>query len=183
MRRRLLYSMGRKKPYKHNARMRRVRVASSVALAALGSGDTVKGAITTAATETYRLLSIKAAYAWTDIQALIDDGFEFGFAHSDYTATEIEECLEAQGAIDLGDKIAQEKSNRLVRSVGRISNTAGVAVGGSEPFNTGRLLKTKLNWVIQTGDTLDMWVRNSSGVVWTTGSFLQAIGDIYIVDT
>lgn len=162
---------------------RSVRIASSVTLGAVGSGAVVKGSVTTASTDPYRLKSINAAYSWTDIQAAIDDGLEFGFAHSDYTAAEIEECLEAQGAIDKGDKIAQEQSNRLVRSVGRMTAQSTTVGAGSAPFNDGRKLKTKLNWLLSTGDTLDMWVRNSSGVVWTTGSFLQAIGAIWIVDS
>lgn len=175
-----------KKPYRRRSRRnvpgRSVRIAGTVTMGAVGSGSVVKGPITTASTDPYRLKSIKAAYSWSDIQAIIDDAMEFGFAHSDYTAAEVEECLEAQAAIDKGDKVAQERSNRLVRSVGRISRS-GAADGSGEVFADGRMTKTKLNWLMSTGDTLDMWARNSSGVVWTTGSFLQSIGSIWIVDS
>ncbi len=161
-----------------------VRITGSVAVGALASGDVISGAFTTASVESYRLKSINLSYSWTEIQALIDDGFEFGVAHSDYTAAEIEECLEATEAIDLGDKIAQEKTNRLVRTIGRINSGNLVTAGsGSSQFNDGRLRKTKLNWLMTTGKTLNIWVRNSSGVIWTTGSFVQAIGQMYIQDT
>ncbi len=161
---------------------RRVRIASGLPCVALAPKDVVTGALTAVATETYRLLSVKLNYKWEDIAAVIDDGLEFGLAHSDYTAAEIEECLESQASIDLGDKTAQEQSNRLVRSLGTIAAIGNVAEGGSMPFNSGRPLKTRLNWLMTTGKQLSIWVRNGSGTIWTTGSSIQAQGDMYIYD-
>ncbi len=160
--------------------MRKVRIAAGVAATALATGDVVVGAITSATTNTLRLISADLAYAWEDIQAQIDDGAEFGLAHSDYSAAEIEECLEAQASIDLGDKIAQEHANRLVRSIGKMpANT--VAAGSGVVFNDGNKKKTRLNWLLSIGDTLNLWIRNGSGVVWTTGSTIGAIGDLYVL--
>ncbi len=175
--------MPRKKSYRRGPRPRRVRVAGTASVGALAAKDVIVNPITAAASDTYRLLSAKLSYQWADIQATIDDGLEFGLAHSDYTATEIEECLESQAAIDLGDKVAQEQSNRLVRSVGRISGLQeGQVGGGGVQFNGGRPIKTKLNWKMSIGDLLSLWIRNGSGVIYTTGSAVLALGDMWIVD-
>ncbi len=172
--------MAKKRSYRKKPR--RVRIASNVACTALATLDVTAGPITGAAADPYRLLSIKNTYAWGDIAAAIDDGLEFGVAHSDYTEAEIEECLESQGSMDLGDKVQQEHSNRLVRSLGRISSASAIVGGAAQPFNGGRPLKTKLNWLMSTGDTLNLWVRNGSGTVWTVGSGLFVQGDLWLVD-
>ncbi len=160
--------------------LRKVRVHAKSAAGALATLDVITNAIINASTDTYRLMSIIASYSWVDIAAAIDDGCTFGLAHSDYTAAEVEECLEAIAAINRGDKIAQEQSNRLVREIGSIESV-DVALG-SRVFNDGRKLKTKLNWFMSIGDQLNLWIRNASGVVWTTGSSVAVDGNIWIKD-
>ncbi len=159
--------------------LRRVSVVASVAAGALAAGAVTSGALTSVGSDTYRVTSIKNTYAWSDNQAVIDDNMTFGIAHSDYTSAEIEEAVESSGAIDLGDKIQQERANRLVRLIGTISGANPVAQAGIQ-FNDGRPVKTKLNWDISIGKTLVLWMRNSSGVVWTTGSFLTATGEMWV---
>ncbi len=139
-------------------------------------------AATSVTSEQIWIISINAAYSWSDIGAIIDDGCTFGWAHSDYTAAEVEECLESFASIDLGDKIAQEKSKRLVREVGTISNSGALAAAGGSAFNDGRLVKTRLNWLLSTGDTLNLWIRNASGVIWTTGSRVTVAGEFWVKD-
>ncbi len=126
-------------------------------------------------------MSIDLTYNMTDLGDFIDDGQEFGVSHSDYQANEIEECLEASGALDLGNKLAQEQSNRLVRSIG-VMTGSGASTGGSREFNDGKPLKTKLNWRMSTGDSLNIWVRNGSGTVWTTGAVLVVQRKMWIKD-
>ncbi len=133
------------------------------------------------ATEQLRVISTDLSWMWTEIGAAIDDGLEFGVAHSDYTAAEVEECLESQASIDLGDKVEQERANRMVRSLGTIQASAIAAAGGAV-FNDGKKLKTRLNWILNTGDAINLWVRNGSGVVWTTGSSLSCIGEMWVKD-
>jgi len=163
--------------------LRKVRIASGIAVGALAAGDVIASAGTNAVADKLRIISVDCAYGVSDLAAQVDDSFQFGWAHSDYTAAEIEECLEAGGAIDLGDKIAQERGNRLVREVGMISSSGLTASGGGGfPFNDGRRVKTRLNWLLSAGDTLNLWVRNASGVIYTTGSSLQANGDIWVKD-
>ncbi len=170
-----------KKSSKRRFNLRRVSVQNKVTLGALDTGVLIIGDLTDASVDPYRLMSIKASWSWTDIGGTIDDGFDFGVAHGDYTAVEVEECLEAQGAIDRGDKLALEKSNRLVRRIGSIQSP--FAASQSRVFMDGKPVTTRLNWYMATGDKLKGWVRNSSGVIWTTGSSLSAMGQIYLKDS
>ncbi len=161
-------------------KMRQVRVNSILQAGALASNDVIVGAVINAAADTYRLISVHAAYAWGDLGALVDHGCVFGLAHSDYSAAEVEECLESITAIDLGDKVAQEQANRLVREIGVIQPAA--AVSGSSVYNDGRPVKTRLNWLMSIGDQLNLWIRNSSGTVWTTNSEVSIDGKLWIRD-
>ncbi len=160
--------------------LKKVSIQASSAVGALASLDVVTAAISQAGVDTYRLISVKAAHAIADLGAAIDDGFEFGYCHSDYTAAEVEECLESQAAMDMGDKVAQEQANRLVRKVGVISATGSPTAGGGLLFNGGMPVKTKLNWLMSIGDTLNIYVRNGTAVIYTTGSLLLSNGDLWI---
>ncbi len=163
--------------------LRRVRVQANFGVGALAAADVVVGVITAATTGTLRVMSIKASWSIVNLADAVDGGFEFGVAHSDYTAAEIEECIESQASMDIGDKVANEQSNRLVRTIGVISNTGGAVAASELIFNDGRPVKTKLNWLLSIGDTLNMWVRNSSGTIYTTGSSLSVIGEIWVKDS
>ncbi len=144
----------------------------------MASADVITTAITAAVTATTRVVSADLAYQLTDLAAAIDDGQEFGLAHSDYSASEVEECLEAQSSMDVGDKIAQEQANRLVRSIGFFGGSE--LADSSLNFNDGRPVKTKLNWLLSIGDTINLWVRNGSDTVYTTGTGLAILGNIWV---
>lgn len=102
----------------------------------------------------------------------------FGVAHSDYTAAEIEEVLENTGAWKQGDKISQEKAKRLVRIIGTFVGTQGTGTNDAK-WNDGRPVKTKLNWRLQTGQTLDMWAYNISQAALTTAApKMRAVGHV-----
>ncbi len=160
--------------------LRRVRVASQLSIGALASLDVVTAATTSTVQDPLRIISVDFAYKLVDLGATADDGQEFGLSHSDYTAAEIEECLEVSGSIDLGNKIALEQANRLVRTIGVMVGAPGTGAGLS--FNDGKPMKTKLNWLMSTGDTLNIWIRNGSGVVYTTGADLVVFGDLWVKD-
>ncbi len=160
--------------------LRRVRVAGSSTIGALASLDVLIGTLTNTSPNPYRIMSVDLSWALVDLGATSDDGQEFGLSHSDYSSAEVEECLEAQGMIDQGNKLAQEQGNRLVRSIGFMTESPGTGAGMG--FNNGVALKTKLNWAIGIGDTLNVWVRNGSGTVYTTGASLVTLGNIWIKD-
>jgi len=85
----------------------------------------------------------------------------FGVAHSDYTAAEIEEVLENTGSWSAGSKVEQEIAKRLVRIIGTfVTDEASAAT--DVVWNDGKPVKTKLNWSLQTGQTLKMWAYNIS---------------------
>ncbi len=156
-------------------------MTTSVALGALVTGDVLSGAASAAAANTLRIISLDMAWGIVDLGAGSDDGFTFGVAHSDYSAAEIEECLEATGSMDIGDKIEQERANRLVREIGTVSPQAAVA-GGGATFNDGKRVKTRLNWVLAIGDSLSVWVRNASSANYTTGANIVGNGIMWVKD-
>ncbi len=152
--------------------MRKVRISSQLAGGALTSGNVIGGAISDAAVDTTRFISLNSTYQLEDLQPG-DNGVQFGVAHSDYTDDEIEECLEASGSMDIGNKVAQEQANRLVRHI-------GVFTDEDNMFNDGKPVKTRLNWKMAEGDTLKMWIRNGSGTTWTTGNLILVQGELWI---
>ncbi len=172
--------MARKRRQRRRFNLRKVRVYDETAIGALASLDVIVAAAVAASTNPYRLMSIDASYSVADVGAFADDSYEFGLSHSNYTAAEVEECLEATTAIDIGDKVAQERANRLVRPIGIITSAVGTAGGAT--FNNGMPVKTKLNWHIGIGNTLNVWIRNGSGNVYTTGATLVIAGNIWIKD-
>ncbi len=153
--------------------LRRVNIVGAISPGALGASAVAISALTNNVTNEIIVTSLDAAWAWID-RAAIDDGCQFGVSHSDYSAAEITECLTAANSIDLGDKIAQEQANRLVREIG-IFAADGI-------FNNGERKRVKLNWRLNEGDNLTGWVRNSSGTVYTTGSGVSANGRIWVKD-
>ncbi len=158
--------------------LRKVRIFDSLAAGALAAADVVSGVLVPSSITPYRVTSVQLSYSFTDIGATQDDGQEFGLAHSDYTAAEIEECLEIINSVDQGNKIAQEQANRLVRTIGMMQGAPGT--GASKSFNNGVPKKTKLNWYIGNGDGINIWIRNGSGTIWTAGAQLTSLGHMWI---
>ena len=160
--------------------LRKVRVNTRINIGALAADDVIVSAITAASTNPYRLMSCDISYSLVDLGATADDGQEIGLAHSDYSAAEVEECIESTAGIDIGDKIAIERADRLVRTLGQLHDSTGTGAGLD--FNNGLPMKTKLNWAIGIGDQLNIYVRNGSSVVYTTGAGLNVIGHVWIKD-
>ncbi len=101
----------------------------------------------------------------------------FGVAHSDYSDAQIEEVIENTGSWDEGSKSAEEISRRLVRQIGTFVSRKTPSEPGDEEFNDGKPMKTKLNWVLSSGDTLRMWAYNvSASALATTVPVMRANG-------
>ncbi len=95
----------------------------------------------------------------------------FGVAHSDYSATEVQEYLDSTLSWTEQDMIAQERGSRKVRVIGTFSGA-----NATEVFNDGRPVKTKLNWMLRTGQTLDMFVLNRHSATLTSGGVVECNG-------
>ncbi len=99
-----------------------------------------------------------------------------GFAHGDYTDTEVEEYIEQVQSWNEGDKIGQEIARRQIRLVGTFSG-APIDAKGMVVLNDGMPIKTKCNWILNQGQTLRMWAYNTgSQPLATTTPVLRANG-------
>ncbi len=97
-----------------------------------------------------------------------------GVCHSDYSVTEVKECLEAD-SLDFGNKIEREQAKRLVRDAGVFMN-----ITEDNTLNQGMPIRIKTGFFIEDGKSLDLWVFNKSGVALTTGSSVVALGKHYL---
>ncbi len=104
----------------------------------------------------------------------------FGFAHGDYTDAEIAEALNV-ALTGPGSKIEQERSRRLVRKVGpfygnELNTHTSMRLSGKQgPGET----RTKIKFMIQSGQTIRVFVYNKSGAVYTTGAVCKFFGTLY----
>ncbi len=155
--------------------LREVRTSSVVTMATTAAQVALSQALTAASTSgPYRCISVIAS--WRSQELTDADGpLIVGYAHSDYSVTEIKECIEASASIDQGDKVAQERANRLVRVVG----TLGQAV--DDELNNGAPIKTRLNWLIGIGDTVNAFVYND-GITMSTGALVRINGSLWVKD-
>ncbi len=155
--------------------LRRVRSTSGLTLGTLGSTTVLTIGLTGASDSQYRLISVKLN--WDLIGQTAGEGpIIVGIAHSDYTVGEIKEALESTLSISQGDKIAAEKSNRLVRIVGTFGGQPNV------PLNDGKPIRTRLNWLMTIGDQAVVFAYNDSGSALTTGAVVNVNGDVWVKD-
>ncbi len=100
-----------------------------------------------------------------------------GYAHSDYSVTEIKEALEAGSSISVGNMVSQEHANRLVRKVGTF-------VEAEAPLNNGMPIKTRLNWLIPIGKEVNVFAFNDHAAdALATGSILTFNGNMWVKDS
>ncbi len=105
--------------------------------------------------ERTRISSLIAKYTLSDFTPTADVGpIEVGIAHSDYTAAEIQAVFTSTTSWNEGDKIGQEIGKRLVRSIGVFEVSGGSLVTDLHVLNDGKPIKTKLNWILNQGQTL-----------------------------
>lgn len=114
--------------------------------------------------------SIVASYSVIGATPGTDVGpLQVGIAHSDYTSAEIEEYIENTGSWSRGNLVqSKEIGNRLIRSIGVFAG-AGSPLGVVQ-LNDGVPIKTKLNWNLVTGQTLELWGYNLGTSAFATTS-------------
>jgi len=105
--------------------------------------------------------SVKANFSIGQYTPVAECGpFICGWAHSDYTDAEIEEWVEQANSWNVGDKVSQEQSRRLIRQIGTFE-TLPVAATGSVSMNDGRMKTTKIGFMLASTQTLRFWVYNA----------------------
>ncbi len=142
-------------------------IDESIDLGTLAANTLVAGDNSQVTTERTLVSSIKCTWA-IDGMVAGQGPIVFGVAHSDYTDAEIEAVIENTGSWNAGDKVqSREIAKRLVRQIGII---VGVANSGTvdSRWNQGRPMKTKLNWVLNTGQTIQYWAYNASDAALST---------------
>ncbi len=82
-----------------------------------------------------------------------------GVAHSDYTAAEVEAWIEQQNSWLEADLVAREITGRKIRRVG-VFPEQGQDLS-TQVLNDGKPIKTKLNWILNAGQSLDFWAYNN----------------------
>jgi len=155
--------------------LRKVRITPRLSLGTLATQTVLTTGLTGTSDAQYRLVSVKAT--WSLINGTLADGpITVGFAHNDYTITEIKECLESATSISPGNKQFQERANRWVRVVGTLGGA------GKSTLNDGMPLSTRLNWAIQIGSAVNVFAYNESAGGLTTGSVLDVVGNAWVKD-
>jgi len=151
---------------------RKLPVTQDVSFSTLAADALIGTVLSTTFTEERRILSAELTWAVEDLTDL-DGPLEVGIAHSDYTDAEVEEALEAGGAWDEGNLVAQEQAKRLVRMVGLLTEE-------ETTLNDGQPVKTRLNWRMASGDTIRIWCRNRGDQL-TTGAVITTQGSLHTV--
>ncbi len=165
----------RKYPRKGSFGLREVRFTKSLALSTLGSLIVIPLTLTGAADGAYRCVSVSVS--WSIVGMTAGDGpIVCGFNHSDYTVTEIKECLEISNSISVGLKVEQEKANRWVRPVGSLEES-------QDDLNDGRPIKTRLNWLMPIGKSVEMFAFNTGVAGMNTGAVLKCTGSMWVKDS
>ncbi len=130
-------------------------------LGTLGAQVVVGSLIGSTVVDTTWVSSVKATYTMNDFTAATDDGpILVGWAHSDYTDAEIEAWIESTSSWDIGNKIAQEVSNRKCKQVGTFFRSPSSATEWIA-LNEGRMTTTKLGWMLSPSQTLRFWAYNT----------------------
>ncbi len=123
------------------------------------------------------IISVDAVYGMRGHTAA-EGPIEVGYAHGDYSVTEIKEALEAGASFDPGNKVAQEQARRLVRSVGLFNGLAT-----DENLQDGAKIRRTIKFAISQGFNLAFWAKNKNGAPLTTGSTIEVSGTAYMRQT
>lgn len=157
-----------------------IKVEGTLALSTLVNGVVLASDIFGAnLTEDFFVMSADIMAEITGLTAGEGNPHRCGFAHGDYSVTEIKEALDVE-LLGPGNKIEQERSRRLVRYAGVMYNDISSQVKLELIGRNGsRLVRTKLKFTIQDGKTMNVWVQNKSGGTLTTGATLRYSGTVY----
>ena len=148
-----------RKPKRRFRRYMKGIIRKDGSIGALGPDSLVAFDLNDSVTETAWLSSVRAIWGLSQYTTGADDGpVMCGLAHSDYTATEIEEWVENLGSWEQGDLRTQEIGRRKIRMVGQFENPEGINLATT--LNQGKAITTKCGWMLSTGQTVKLWAYN-----------------------
>ncbi len=156
------------------SRKRYLKVQDSFSIGALAAGALSKEDLPDTVDDKVFALWFKGTVAMSGHTAN-EGGFQVGLAHSDYSAAEVEQALEATGNWDEGDLVAREQGKRRVRTLGQFEG-----IGVTEVLNDGKPVFIKLMFPLENGTTLATWARNNTGSAFTTGTNFRLSGIVCV---
>ncbi len=151
-------------------------VEEILALGTLASRTLISDIFDNVVEEKTLVSSLVASWSLGQFTQAVNDGpITVGVAHSDYTDPEIETVLESTGSWKQGDLIQQEIGLRKVRIIGTFQQV-DISLGNAV-LNNGKPIKTKLNWLLMTGQSLRLWAYNGgASALATTDPSVKCIG-------
>ncbi len=159
---------------RRSIRLLKGSVKENQVLGALNDQTGVLGVLTDTVEEKAFLLSAEATY--TLMGHIAGEGpISVYWCHTDYTLAEIEEFIENTQSWSSGDLVQQEIAKRKIRFVGTFSGETT-----DETLQEGKVIKTALKWVVNSGDGAQLCLYNDSGAQLTTGAAVRTIGYIWI---
>ena len=159
-----------KKPTRRRGRFRRYirgNVDETLTAAALAPQALASAVFDESVVERTFVSSLIASWSLSGVTPAAGDGpLLVGIAHQDYTDAEIEAFIEATGSWSEADLVAQEVSKRKIRIVGTFAVPADALE--TVVLNDGKPIRTKLGWILTTGQSLDLWAYNLGSSAFAT---------------
>jgi len=173
----ILIGMARRgRPRRRMGRYLRGAVDEQLTLTTLASKTAVAADFDSVVNERTLVSSVVARYSMTAFTKSTGDGpILVGLAHSDYSTTEIEEYIEQTESWNEGNLIAKEVGQRKIRRIGVFENPIDEAA--AVVLNDGKAIKTKMNWILLQGQTVQVWAYNmGSSPLATTAPVIDVQG-------
>ncbi len=148
-----------------------LRDDSAIALSTLGGESAIQVATDITWGEDFRLLKTEFLAVLDGVTTEEGQRLIIGVADGELTATEVGECLQADGPGDRNENLAKERAQRPVWPVGAI-----VGAGLSARFvghNGGTLMEWKKRWTFSDPEGMSFFVYNQSGTALTTGATIR----------
>ncbi len=149
-----------------------------LSLGTLAGSTALEGAFGQTVNERTLVSSIVATYTLSGMTPAGSVGpITVGVCHGDYTSAEIEAWIENTGSWNETDLPAQEIAGRKIREIGVFDVPADAL--SAAVLNDGKPIKTKLNWILTQGQTLNLWAYNSGSLpLATTVPVVRAQGHV-----
>ncbi len=154
-------TMARKANFK---RYTRGNIRDNMALGTLAAADVITTSLGNVNGRT-KVSSIKAVHSMSGFTVIDNAGpIMVGVCHGDYSDQEVEDWIEQSESTswDRGDLPAAEISGRKIRKIGTFEQV-GQSLG-TQVLNDGKPITTKLNWILEDGQSIRLWAYNTGTV-------------------